>query len=226
MGWFGSACSAVGSFVSSVGSAISSAASSIGGALANVANKFVELAGPKIEIIALIIEAVGAILGVLKPEEKVEDLGDRAVRSDKTPEDFDTTQEYMDYLREEVPFDKDEFDKLSKEEKLARSAIGSSIAMKAINDKKGFEVTPQTWLTLAKLHQSGGLKDAKAEEFDTILNNFKDNQKDLENYVKGELEPIKEIEVGDKLVEMYQDLEPNLSKDDINEKVMKMEIGE
>ena len=222
MGLWDSICSVA----SSVGSAISSAASAIGDTFSKMATKLADVALPQLKIISIIVEVIGTLLGVLNPDEKVDELGDRAVRSDKTPEDFDTTQEYMDYLREEVPFDKDEFDKLSKEEKLARSAIGSSIAMKAINDKKGFEVTPQTWLTLAKLHQSGGLKDAKAEEFDSILDSFKDEQKDLQDYVKGELDPTKELEVGDKLVEMYQELEPTLSKDDIDKKVMQMEVGE
>jgi NAD(P)-dependent dehydrogenase (short-subunit alcohol dehydrogenase family) len=104
------------------------------------------------------------------------------------------------------------------------TGIGRELALQFA--QKGFEVTPQTWLTLAKLHQSGGLKDAKAEEFDSILDSFKDEQKDLQDYVKGELDPTKELEVGDKLVEMYQELEPTLSKDDIDKKVMQMEVGE
>jgi len=222
MGFWDSVCSVVSGCID----VVSSTVSAIGNTLAKVSTNLLKVASPYLESLSAIVQVVSTLLNILKPEDKVEELGDRAIKSDKIPEDFDTTQEYINYLKDEVSFDKNDFDKLSKEEKLARSAIGTSIVMKAINEKKGFDISVDTWLTLAKLNQSGGLKDAKAEEFDTILNNFKDNQKDLENYVKGELEPIKEIEVGDKLVEMYQDLEPNLSKDDINEKVMKMEIGE
>ena len=97
--------------------------------------------------------------------------------------------------------------------------------MKAINEKKGFEISTDTWVTLSKLAEKGIIKETKPEEFNTILNTFKDKQTDLNDYVKGELDPTRELEVGDKLVELYQELEPNLSKDEIEKKVIQMEIG-
>ena len=220
MGFFGSVCS----FVSSAISSVSSFVGSVGSSLATMATNLLKVASPYLSAISSIVQMVGAVLGLIKPEEKVDEIGDKAVRADKQVEDFNTTAEYLEYLRDEVTFDKDNFNKLSKEEKLARSAVGTTIVMKAIDEKKGVDISTDTWITLAKLKESGNFKDVK--EFNKVLNTFKDNQTDLNKYVDGKLDGKKNLQVGDKLIEMYQKLEPNLSKDDIEKRVMKMELGE
>jgi len=51
-------------------------------------------------------------------------------------------------------------------------------------------------------------------------------QIDLKKYVDGKLDGGQNLQVGDKLIDMYQTLEPNLSKEHIEKKVMNMELGE
>jgi len=224
MGWFGSVCSSIGSFVSGAVSVVSSAVGSIGGVLATAASTLLKVASPYLATISTIVQIIGAVLNILKPEESVDEIGDKAMSADKQVEDFNTTEEYIEYLRDEVSFNKDEFDKLSKEDKIARTAVGTSIVMKAIDKKKGVTISTDTWITLAKLQESGNLKDVK--EFDKILDTFKDNQIDLKKYVDGKLDGEQNLQVGDKLIDMYQTLEPNLSKEHIEKKVMNMELGE
>ena len=224
MGWFGSVCSSIGSFVSGAVSVVSSAVGSIGSVLATSASTLLKIASPYLATISTIVQIIGAVLNILKPEESVDEIGDKAMSADKQVEDFNTTEEYIEYLRDEVSFNKDEFDKLSKEDKIARTAVGTSIVMKAIDKKKGVTISTDTWITLAKLQESGNLKDVK--EFDKILDTFKDNQIDLKKYVDGKLDGEQNLQVGDKLIDMYQTLEPNLSKEHIEKKVMNMELGE
>jgi hypothetical protein len=224
MGWFDSVCSSIGSFVSGAVSVVSSAVGSIGSVLATSASTLLKIASPYLATISTIVQIIGAVLNILKPEESVDEIGDKAMSADKQVEDFNTTEEYIEYLRDEVSFNKDEFDKLSKEDKIARTAVGTSIVMKAIDKKKGVTISTDTWITLAKLQESGNLKDVK--EFDKILDTFKDNQIDLKKYVDGKLDGEQNLQVGDKLIDMYQTLEPNLSKEHIEKKVMNMELGE
>ena len=219
MGLWDSVCSFVSGAVSAVGSAIDS----IGGALVTAASTLLKVASPYLATISTIVQIVGAVLNILKPDDKVEEIGDKAMSADKQVEDFSTTEEYLNYLRDEVPFDKEKFDSLSQEDKIARGAVGTSIVMKAINDKKNSDISMDTWITLAKLKENGSLQEAK--EFDKILTTFEKKQIDLNEYVDGKLEGEKNLQVGDKLVDMYQELEPNLSKDEIEKRVMDMELG-
>jgi len=223
MGWLSSACSFIGSCISGACSVVSSAVSSIGSAMAGVAGALLKVATPYLSALMTIVNVVSKILGILNPNETPEELGDKAMRSDKTPEDFDTTQEYIAHLREEVDFDKEEFDKLSDEDKLARSAIGTAISMKAINEEKGFEVSVDTWVTITKLHEKGLLDK---DNLDAFLEEFKEDQPEINEYVNDKLNGNEELEVAGALSEAYKKLEPELSTEAINDKVLSSKIGE
>ena len=213
--------SVLGSIVSSACSLTSSAVSSLGGALAGAASTLLKVAGPYLGPIAQIIQVVGMLLDIMKPGDDVDELGAKAMESDKKPEDFDSNAEYIDYLREEVKLDKEKFDKAGDVEKMARTAVGASIVAKGIGEQKGFDIPLETWVAMAKLN----LTD-KVEEVDKLLETFKDGKlEDFAKYVDGKLDIKKEGEIGDDLVEMYKELEPNTSIEEIEDKVMKMDVG-
>jgi len=218
MGLWDSVCS----FVSSVCSTISSAVSSIGSALVSSASKMLSVVGKQLEPVSMIIQVVAALIGVLTKDDDVEEIGAKAMQPEsKKPEDFDSIAEYIDYLREEVKLDKEKFDKASDTEKAARTAVGASIVAKGIGEKKGFDIPLETWVAMAKLN----LTD-KAKEVDKLLETFKDGKlEDFSKYVDGKLDIKKEGEIGDDLVEMYKELEPNMSIEEIEDKVMKMDVG-
>jgi len=222
VGFLGSVCSFVGSCISGAASIVSSAVSSLG-SLSGVVGSFLKVASPYLSTIMSVVQVVSQLLGIVQPNETPEKLGDKALNADKKLEDFDTTQEYMEYLREEVDFDKEAFDKLSDEEKLARSAIGTVISMKAINEHKGFEVTLDTWTSMAKLYEKNILNK---ESVDGFIDEFKENQSELNAYVNKEIKGAKGVEVAGKMAQAYQKLEPTLSTDEINNKVLNSKIGE
>ena len=216
MGFF----SAIGSFVSGAVSAISSAIGSIGSALASSAGHFLKVASPWLGAVMQVIQVVSMLLGILNSEDDIEELGAKAMEADKKPEDFDSNAEYIDYLRNDIELDREKFENATDVEKTARQAVGASIVIKGIEEKKGFDIPVTTWVAMAKL----GLED-KAEEIDKILETFKDGKlEDFVDYTEGKLEAKKEVEVGDSLVEMYQELEPSMSKEEIEDKVMNMDL--
>jgi hypothetical protein len=216
MGFWGS----VGSFISSAVSVISSVASTLGGALASSAGNFLKVASPWLGSVMQVIEVVSTLLGILNSKDNIEELGAKAMEADKKPEDFDSNAEYIDYLRNDIELDREKFENATDVEKTARQAVGASIVIKGIEEKKGFDIPVTTWVAMAKL----GLGD-KAEEIDKILDTFKDGKlEDFVDYTEGKLEAKKELEVGDSLVEMYQELEPSMSIEEIEDKVMNMDL--
>lgn len=216
--------SGLGSMISGAVSAIGGAISSLGGALAGAASGFLKVAAPFLGPIGQIVTIVSNLLGVLKPDDNIEEIGAKAMQADKKPEDFDNNAEYIDYLRNEVELDKEKFDKAGNVEKMARTAVGTTIAVKGIEEKKGFDIPAETWVAMAKL----GLDNQdKVEEIDKILDTFREgNLGDFAKYVDGKLETNKEMEIGDTLVDMYKELDPSATVEDIETKVGKMEVGD
>jgi hypothetical protein len=212
--------SGLGSLISSAVSVVASAIGSIGGALASMATNVLKVAAPWLSTVIQIIQVVGQLVGVLNPKDDPEELGAKAMEADKKPEDFDSNAEYIDYLRNDIELDREKFENATDVEKTARQAVGASIVIKGIEEKKGFEIPVTTWVAMAKL----GLGD-KAEEIDKILDTFKDGKlEDFVDYTEGKLEAKKELEMGDSLVEMYQELEPSMSIEEIEDKVMNMDL--
>ncbi|MDQ7002978.1 MAG: hypothetical protein Q9N02_09900 [Ghiorsea sp.] len=217
--------SSLGSFVSSAISCVSSVVSSIGGALASAASSLLKIAGPLLGPIGQVVQVIGIALDVLKPKEHVEELGAKAMESDKSMADFESTSEYIDYIRNEIKLDKEKFEHASKAEKMARTAIGTCIAIKGVEEKKGFDIPMDTWLALGKM----GLErlEGKSKEIDAIIETFKTNDtaKDLNAYVDGKLDAKTELAVGDKLADVYRQLEPEASKEAIEKRVIDAQVG-
>ena len=216
MGWLSSACSFVGSCVSGACSVIGSAVSSIGSAVASVATTIaslgVELAGKVGEG----IKAVAISLGILKPEENLEELGEKAMLSDKKPEDFDSINEYIDHLRQNVTVDKEKFEKLDDKELLARSAIGASITLKGINEKLDTAITPEFMAEVAK-------QELAADQIVGTIKAYKENDLktgDYGLYLNDELSIDESDKHSSALVSAYQKLEPELTTEQIEDKVM------
>lgn len=207
------------SFVSGAVSAISSAFGSLG-SLVSVASNFLKVASPYLGIIGNIISIVGNLLGVKKEDENLEEIGAKAMKSDKKPENFDSYNDYIKHLRENIKLDKEEMENASKELKLARTAVGATVVSKGIEEKKEMEISVDTWVAMAK----AGL-DGKIDVVNLILDTFKDKneQKDFANYVDGKAGFKEEKIVTDKLTDIYKSLEPNASDIDIEKKVMDMD---
>ena len=212
MGLFSSLCS----FVSSACSTISSAVSNIGRGIASVATSIVSLGVSLAAKVSDAIKGVGISLGIIRPEDTMEELGERAILSDKKPEDFDSINEYIDHLKNNVPFDKEKFDRLDDKELLARSSIGASITLKGINEKLNATVTPEFMAIVAS-------QELEVNEIIETIKVYKEKELNLDDYdlyLNDELTLDETNKHSSALVEAYQKLEPELSLDKIEEKVM------
>lgn len=99
----------VGSICSSIGSAFSSACSALGSALSSFATSIASTLGSVISSLGPVAEALGKFanaflqgMGILRPNETTEDMGDRALQAAEkgiTPEKFQNFEAYMSELR-------------------------------------------------------------------------------------------------------------------------------
>ncbi len=210
--------SSVGSVLSSACSAISSAVSSIGSAVRDTAISIVKLGVELAAKVGETIKNVGVSLGILSVEDNLEELGEKAMLSDKKPEDFDSINDYINHLRNDVLLDKDKLASLDEKDLLARSAIGASITLKGINEKLDTVVTPEFMAEVAKQELAsdeiiGTIKAYKEKSLSTA---------DYALYIGDELSIDESDKHGDALVEAYQKLEPELNIEQIEDKVMRL----
>ena len=219
MGFWSSLWSGVKSLASKAVSVVSSAIKKVGEVVVEGAKKLLEFEIEKLKLIVTVIDTIGKMLGIIKPEEDVEELGDKAMRADKKPEDFDSFNDYIEYLRNEISSSKEKIEKLPPEERLARKAIGSTILSKAISERKSLEIPMEFW----KEAISKGLN---AKEIDYFLTKFKNDgisPVDFVKYLKRELNLKEETKVEDSLIKAYKELEPSADVKLLEEKVINLQ---
>jgi len=212
MGLWDSFCSVC----SSACSVISSAVAFIGSAVANVATEVVNLGVELAEKVGEVIKAVGISLGILNPDENIEELGEKAMLSDKNPKDFESINDYIDHLRNNVTIDKEMFKNLDDKDLLARSAIGASITLKGINEKLDTTVTPAFMAEVAK-------QELTTDQIVGTIKTYKENNLKTDDYglyLKDELSINEGDKHSDALVTAYQKLEPELTTEQIEDKIM------
>ncbi len=214
--------SAIGSFISGAVSVIGSAIGTVGGALGNVATvatKMLGLALPHIRLVVEAISLVGKLLGVLKEKDNPEELGAKAMSTDKKPEDFDTFNDYIDFLRNDVEIDKEKLKNSDKGTKLANTVVGASITARGIEEKLKSNIPLSFWKDVA-------LQELKSQEIVKTIEKYRENNVSLDKYsdfVDGKLDFKERLENKNILVETYKELEPQLSSEEIETKVFQME---
>lgn len=221
MGWFGSVCSAVGSFVSGAVDVVKSAFSGASGALGKIASTVdtvLKEIAPYINPIVLAIEAVATILGILEPDDDVEELGAKATVAEKKPEDFDSIAEYIEYLKNDVTLDKEKLKNVSESTKLANKFIGANLTSKAIEEKLDASIPMEFWKEAAK-------QDLKAKEITNTIDSYKKNNLDVADYGKymnGDMKISEKKEHSNAISEAYRELEPSMTTQEIDEKIMNL----
>lgn len=146
MGFWSSLCGAVSKAFSPVVNAVSSVLQN-----SSLIQKLLPILGmvlpPPLDIIAVVaVEVLSACLG--KPENP-DELGWQMNEADKKPEDFDSFEEYREYLDENYPFDKDAFDAQTDEQKSACRYLGMCGTIQELKESKGFEINPTSLGVLA-----------------------------------------------------------------------------
>lgn len=76
---------------------------------------------------------------------------------DKGIDEFDSIEAYIAYLKNEIELDKEKFDALSTEERVAYSIIGMALEAGAIGEKLGVEISADVVEIVAQITEMGKL---------------------------------------------------------------------
>lgn len=195
MDLFSSACSAVGSALSSVCSAVGSLCSKIGGVVMGGVSSLVSAIAPALSLEPhfLIFVAVVSVLAELftdKPkEEKPEEIGMKAELADKKPENFDSINDYIEYLRNEVKLDPAKMEKLTPEERQKYQLVGLGLYIKDIEEQQGVKLDPEFLKSIPKLKA----QEYEAADIANLMQSMKKNgvtdMKQYVDFMKGDLQP-------------------------------------
>lgn len=221
---FGFIGAAIGAVVSTAVGVVSSIAATVGSAVASVARSLISIA-PRMEeldLISKIITAIGRILGILPPEENVDDIGAKTMQEGTRPRmPEETAEEYLDYLRNEVELDKEKLAKMSEAEKMACLATGSAIVMEAAAEKSDVVLTPTYVVNASR----AGLEAAAVL---AIAHKFKENNIDIDKFgafFNNELSGKDVSVVYQSLKDGVGNIHPEMSDKEIRAEINKMEQG-
>ncbi|MBF1218777.1 hypothetical protein [Fusobacterium pseudoperiodonticum] len=141
-----------------------------------------------IKEVTSLISSVAELLGLKDEDDSSEEIGMKSEKADRKPEDFDSREEYISYLRDDVEldeYDREKLNNVSLKEKY--SAKGLDIEMGAINEKIGVKLGLEDYVMMAK----AGIN--KVQDFMTIVDTFKEKGVEpLINEAIDRLIPMKE----------------------------------
>ncbi|WP_086243206.1 hypothetical protein [Campylobacter devanensis] len=142
---------AIGSVIGAVCSAVGSVCSAVGGAIAAGISTLATAIAPYLATVATIVSAIANVLGIFKENDRPEHLAQAMEQMDKKPEDFDSINEYIDYLREGIRSGEVKLnDNLSDIQKAAYTATGAALGIKAIDEKYQLQTSDEFWGAMGK----------------------------------------------------------------------------
>ena len=186
MGWFSSA---IGSVCSAVCSAVSSVCSSIGGAIMGGIGSLAPVISPWLSVAVAVISVLAEIFTEKPKEEKPEELGMKAEQADKKPEDFDSINDYIEYLRQEIKVDAAKLENLSEEERMKYQAVCLGLYVKNIEEKQGMKLDPAFLKVVPEMINLGYTAQDIGNLMQSMKKNGVNDMKMYPEFMKGELLP-------------------------------------
>ena len=186
MGWFSSA---IGSVCSAVCSAVSSVCSSIGGAIMGGIGSLAPVISPWLSVAVAVISVLAEIFTEKPKEEKPEELGMKAEQADKKPENFDSINDYIEYLRQEIKVDDAKLENLSEEERMKYQAVGLGLYVKNIEEKQGMKLDPAFLKVVPEMINLGYTAQDIGNLMQSMKKNGVNDMKMYPEFMKGELLP-------------------------------------
>ena len=212
--------SAIGTFISSVASTIGPVLSQAASFIATKLPGILEKAIVYVDAISTIVTKVSEVLNIAPPGEKPEELGAKTMQDGtraKGPEE--TTQEYLDYLRNDVVLDREKFDKMTKEEKLGCEVIGDAMLAKSIEETTGVEISGEFLSTIPRTNL----------QYETVLALIKAFSEagipSLDNYVRyisNDMSESDALITGDAIKNAIHETIPEMSPEEIKNEIISM----
>ena len=175
------------------------------------------LAVQGLKAIGNILTSLGKALGLIKPETKVEELGDKAIQSEYNPEDFDS---YAEYVKAVENYDLDaEKSKLTTEEEKVMKGMELAAGV-TIEQYQGFPIEE---FCVAVGQNSEYFTEAKMGEIAKLMQQDGQYIPSILNYVNGsEKDSAKIQEVVDALVSVEKSVNPEISDKEAYRNVMEV----
>ena len=145
-----------------------------------------------------------------------EELGYKVFDSNRNINEFNSTSDFIKAIDAEIDVKKDELENLDLNKKRELKALGTSLYNKALEEAKDISIPIEFWKEAVDRGMS-------AKEIDFLINKFKEegiSPQDFVDYFKGNLNLIKKDLVKSAIIKAYKELEPNISEEEIEKKVM------
>lgn len=201
--------------IPSIITTITKIASSIGPMIAKYAPMVIEVVGKNLPKVVNTVEAISLVADVLKPNERADELGAKAMAAEKTPEDFEQINDYIDYLRNDVIIDEENLS-TDAVDVITRQAVGVAIAVKGmgqaleadvsipfLNAISELDIDPTVVIALVKSYESSGL-----------------NSDDVQKYLGNSLSIEDTHRHSNVFVNAYQTANPTMSVEEAEDAVM------
>ena len=173
---------------------------------------------PEILLLIQCIGEVAKILGV-SGSDSPEELGMKAEIAEKKPEDFDSIEDYINYLNDEVELEEGAVDNLSETDKAKYGAMGAALNIQAIEEKYDVSLSPDFLrdVTIMKL---------SSEEVASYIKEFKDRgitkMQDMTDYLRDEKIESDKCKVSESILDVMEDLYPEMSEEQLESKLAEM----
>ncbi|OQY39065.1 MAG: hypothetical protein B6229_04540 [Spirochaetaceae bacterium 4572_7] len=182
--------------------------------LVNATKTFISVVKSNLPVIMDVIDSVTDVLDIFDRNKiNSEEIGKRAMSSDKGMEDFENAEEYINYLQKEVIVEDKEYSDI---ESTAHKAVGSCISIKAIEEKVNLGISPEFWLDVAK-------NKLNPIEIVAILRKYGSEgvSLDFSDFCKGDLGFKEKKDRSEMLMDTFKELYPEKNSSDIENIIMK-----
>lgn len=211
---------AIGGFISSAISVVGPVISTVADVLLNKLPTAIEVAKVVIGTISTVLTKVCELLDITPVDQRADELGAKAMQEGtRAKMEEESTQEYLDYLRNEVELDRERYAKMDETEKINCEALGTSMLAKAIEEKTGVELPPEFLLTIAKAR-------LQYEQVDKMIRAFADNgiksMGEFTRYISNDMSESEAGRTGEVVKGVIKEMSPGLSATEIQKEIIEM----
>ncbi|WP_086251149.1 hypothetical protein [Campylobacter devanensis] len=135
---------------------------------------------------ATIVSEIAKTLDIFKENDRPEHLGQAMEQMDKKPEDFDSINEYIDYLREGIKSGEVKLIRnLSDSEKTSYTYDVTALGIKAIDEKYQLQTSAEFWGTMGGKFQEGKITPDEINKILEISSKNSVSAENVVNYING-----------------------------------------
>lgn len=176
-------------------------------------DKFAQMIDKAADIMGDILYALGI------SADSADVIGVKITQAEKGIDDFESTEAYITYLKNEIELDKEKFDALSREEKVSYTITGMAVEVGAIGEKLGVEIPADVVEIISKIFQIGKLAIEAKEVITFIAKMQEEGIEDLKyvcDCIKGTGESDR-LKTGETLLKVFNSLRPGEGNSIMNE---------